>query len=66
MFEVKLPRLSHGGGWGCKAAPALLQEILWAAKEKLPDAKLLAGTETSDNAAVIGTTKNGESRVAVA
>jgi selenide, water dikinase len=50
--EIKLTQLSHGGGCGCKIAPALLQEILGAAKEKLPYANLLVGTETSDDAAV--------------
>ncbi len=52
MPEVKLTQLSHGGGCGCKIAPALLQEILGAAKGKLPYANLLVGTETSDDAAV--------------
>ncbi len=52
MSEVKLTRLSHGGGCGCKIAPALLQEILGAAKEKLPFPDLMVGTETSDDAAV--------------
>jgi selenide, water dikinase len=50
--EVKLTQLSHGGGCGCKIAPGLLQEILGAAKDKLPFANLLVGTETSDDAAV--------------
>ena len=52
MSEVKLTQLSHGGGCGCKIAPALLQEILGEAKEKLPFPDLLVGTETSDDAAV--------------
>ncbi|HEU0282347.1 MAG TPA: selenide, water dikinase SelD [Gallionella sp.] len=52
MSEVKLTQLSHGGGCGCKIAPALLQRILGEAKEKLPFADLLVGTETSDDAAV--------------
>jgi len=52
MSEVKLTQLSHGGGCGCKIAPALLHEILGAAKDKLPFANLLVGTETSDDAAV--------------
>ena len=52
MSEVKLTQLSHGGGCGCKIAPALLQQILGEAKEKLPYANLLVGTETSDDAAV--------------
>ena len=52
MSEVKLTQLSHGGGCGCKIAPALLQEIIGSAKEKMPFANLLVGTETSDDAAV--------------
>jgi len=52
VSEVKLTQLSHGGGCGCKIAPALLQQILGEAKEKLPFANLLVGTETSDDAAV--------------
>jgi selenide,water dikinase len=52
MPEIKLTQLSHGGGCGCKIAPALLQEILGVAKHKLPFANLLVGTETSDDAAV--------------
>jgi selenide,water dikinase len=52
MSEVKLTQLSHGGGCGCKIAPALLQQILGEAKEKMPYANLLVGTETSDDAAV--------------
>ena len=47
MSEVKLTRLSHGGGCGCKIAPALLQQILGIAKDKLPFANLLVGTMTS-------------------
>jgi selenide,water dikinase len=52
VSEVKLTQLSHGGGCGCKIAPSLLQEILGKAKDKLPFANLLVGTETSDDAAV--------------
>jgi selenide,water dikinase len=52
MPEIRLTQLSHGGGCGCKIAPALLQEILGVAKQKLPFANLLVGTETSDDAAV--------------
>ena len=52
ISEVKLTQLSHGSGCGCKIAPALLQSILGEAKEKLPYANLLVGTETSDDAAV--------------
>jgi len=52
VSEVKLTQLSHGGGCGCKIAPALLQSILGKAKEKLPFPELLVGAETSDDAAV--------------
>ncbi len=52
MSEMKLTRLSHGGGCGCKIAPSLLQEILGASNDRLPYANLLVGTETSDDAAV--------------
>jgi selenide,water dikinase len=52
MSEVKLTRLSHGGGCGCKIAPALLQKILGTAQTILPFPNLLVGTESSDDAAV--------------
>ncbi len=52
MSEIKLTQLSHGGGCGCKIAPALLQQILGEVKDKLPWPNLLVGTETSDDAAV--------------
>ena len=52
MSEIKLTRLSHGGGCGCKIAPALLREILGEAGQKLPFPDLMVGTETSDDAAV--------------
>ena len=52
MSEIKLTRLSHGGGCGCKIAPELLQSILGEAKKKLLFPGLLVGTETSDDAAV--------------
>ncbi|MCX7208462.1 MAG: selenide, water dikinase SelD [Proteobacteria bacterium] len=51
-MSTKLTSLSHGGGCGCKIAPAVLSEML----SKLPTAalfpKLLVGTETADDAAV--------------
>ncbi len=52
MSEVKLTQLSHGGGCGCKIAPALLRQIIGEAGEKMPFANLLVGAETSDDAAV--------------
>ncbi len=50
--SVRLTSLAHGGGCGCKIAPAVLQEILakTPAAAVFPD--LLVGTETSDDAAV--------------
>ncbi len=52
LDTVRLTSLAHGGGCGCKIAPAVLQEIL----SKMPAAaafpNLLVGTETSDDAAV--------------
>lgn len=50
---VKLTQLSHGGGCGCKIAPAVLEKILASSKISgiLPP-QLLVGTETSDDAAV--------------
>lgn len=52
MPGIKLTQLSHGGGCGCKIAPAILQQIMGEVKEKLPFANLLVGVETSDDAAV--------------
>ena len=52
MSEIKLTQLSHGGGCGCKIAPALLQKILGDVKDRLPYPDLMVGTETCDDAAV--------------
>jgi selenide,water dikinase len=49
---VRLTQLSHGGGCGCKIAPALLRDIV-AKSAPIPiPADLLVGIETSDDAAV--------------
>ena len=50
--EPRLTSLAHGGGCGCKIAPALLQDILKGMPQAAPFADLLVGTETSDDAAV--------------
>jgi selenide,water dikinase len=53
--EPRLTSLSHGGGCGCKIAPAVLAEILResSALPGLPlPPELLVGIETSDDAAV--------------
>ena len=52
MSGIKLTQLSHGGGCGCKIAPAVLQAILGEARQKLPYPDLLVGSETCDDAAV--------------
>lgn len=52
MAEIRLTQLSHGGGCGCKIAPAVLESILSGAREKMAFPQLLVGTETSDDAAV--------------
>src|ERR1041384_8285524 len=53
---IRLTEFSHGGGCGCKIAPAVLSEILARspaaeAMRGLPK-DLLVGTETADDAAV--------------
>src|SRR5436190_18551035 len=50
--KVRLTQFSHGGGCGCKIAPAVLSEILAAAPIKGFPKDLLVGTETADDAAV--------------
>ena len=49
---VRLTSLAHGGGCGCKLAPAVLQELLADQPAAAPFAQLLVGTETGDDAAV--------------
>ena len=50
--KIRLTEFSHGGGCGCKIAPAVLSEILAATPIRgLPEA-LMVGTETADDAAV--------------
>jgi selenide,water dikinase len=49
---VRLTSLAHGGGCGCKIAPAVLQEILAKTPAATAFPGLLVGTETSDDAAV--------------
>jgi selenide,water dikinase len=50
--NVRLSHLSHGGGCGCKLAPAVLQQLLSEQPTAAPFAQLLVGTETADDAAV--------------
>jgi selenide,water dikinase len=49
---LRLTQLSHGGGCGCKIAPALLQQIIAKAGAPFVPKALLVGIETSDDAAV--------------
>jgi selenide,water dikinase len=48
----RLTSLSHGGGCGCKIAPAVLQQIISKSEHLLLPKALLVGIETSDDAAV--------------
>ncbi len=48
----RLTSLAHGGGCGCKLAPAVLQEMLSQMPAMGAFPNLLVGTETSDDAAV--------------
>ncbi|MBB4040387.1 selenide,water dikinase [Microvirga flocculans] len=50
--NVQLSHLSHGGGCGCKLAPAVLQKLLSDQPVAGPFSQLLVGTETADDAAV--------------
>lgn len=49
---IRLTSLAHGGGCGCKLAPAVLQELLANQAIATPFRDLLVGTETGDDAAV--------------
>ena len=49
---IKLTQYSHGGGCGCKIAPAVLHEMLAALPRPPSYPNLLVGTESSDDAAV--------------
>jgi selenide,water dikinase len=48
----RLTSLAHGGGCGCKLAPAVLQSLLADQPEARPYRQLLVGNESSDDAAV--------------
>lgn len=49
---IRLTQYSHGGGCGCKIAPAVLARILAEMPQTAAFANLLVGTENSDDAAV--------------
>ena len=50
--EPRLTSLSHGGGCGCKIAPALLSEILKGTLQMPIPQELMVGIATADDAAV--------------
>src|SRR5256885_16066222 len=49
---IRLTQFSHGGGCGCKIAPAILSEILANTPIRGLPKDLLVGIESSDDAAV--------------
>ena len=49
---IRLTEFSHGGGCGCKMAPAVLSEILARTPLRTLPKELLVGIDTSDDAAV--------------
>ncbi|MCI0537445.1 MAG: selenide, water dikinase SelD [Verrucomicrobiales bacterium] len=51
-MSFKLTELSHGGGCGCKIAPAMLTELLATTALGNVPKELIVGTETGDDAAV--------------
>lgn len=52
MDAIKLTQFSHGGGCGCKIAPAVLSELLAHSPVGVLAPDLLVGTDTADDAAV--------------
>jgi selenide,water dikinase len=56
--SIKLTSFSHGGGCGCKIAPAVLSEMLAKLPRNLGNPALLVGTESGDDAAVYKINEN--------
>ncbi len=52
MNEIRLTQFSHGGGCGCKIAPAVLSDMLAAMPAGIVPPELMVGTDTADDAAV--------------
>ena len=52
VHRPRLTEMAHGGGCGCKLAPAVLQDILKKMPMPMVCPDLLVGTETADDAAV--------------
>ncbi len=49
---IRLTQFSHGGGCGCKIAPAVLEQILQSTQTTIVDKNLLVGNSSKDDAAV--------------
>lgn len=49
---VRLTQYSHGAGCGCKISPQVLDQILESSQKMLPNANLIVGNDTRDDAAV--------------
>jgi selenide,water dikinase len=52
VSPIKLTQYSHGGGCGCKIAPAVLAQMLASMPKPPSYPNLMVGTESSDDAAV--------------
>ena len=52
VAQPRLTSLAHGGGCGCKLAPAVLRALLAASPAAAAFPNLLVGSETADDAAV--------------
>ena len=50
--EIKLTQYSHGAGCGCKISPKILTEMLKTDIPSTPDARLIVGNSSRDDAAV--------------
>ena len=50
--KIRLTQFSHGGGCGCKIAPAVLEQILHSTETTVIDKNLLVGNSSKDDAAV--------------
>lgn len=49
---IRLTQYSHGAGCGCKISPQVLDSILTSSQKMLPNANLIVGNNTRDDAAV--------------
>ena len=60
--DIRLTSLAHGGGCGCKLAPAVLQELLALFGQPLLAATLIPGTLQHDPVAAGDVTANRRHR----